>query len=130
MRMTQRTLRGRPPFLPLARDAAAFVSDVTLPPFRPSATAAGFLRAIIGSRQSVIGRERSVVGIACRPHLTRRGLRLTASLFIRSQRDFCGLLGGGDLCRKRLCHRQIVPDRLGYVNWAGIGRLLLVLEAL
>jgi hypothetical protein len=36
---------GRPPFLPLARDAAAFASDFTFPPNRPRATAAGcFLR--------------------------------------------------------------------------------------
>lgn len=37
---------GRPPFAPFARAAVAFASDRTDPPFRPSATAAGFLRGI------------------------------------------------------------------------------------
>jgi hypothetical protein len=39
-------LRGLPPFAPLAFAAATFAADVAFPPFRPSATAAGFLRAI------------------------------------------------------------------------------------
>ena len=44
----RRYLRGRPfgypPLAPFARAAAALASERTLPPFRPSATAAGFLR--------------------------------------------------------------------------------------
>jgi hypothetical protein len=37
---------GLPPFAPFARAAAALASDVDLPPFRPSETAAGFLRGM------------------------------------------------------------------------------------
>lgn len=37
------TFFGLPPFFPFARAAATFAADVTLPPFRPSATAWGFL---------------------------------------------------------------------------------------
>ncbi len=36
------TLRGRPPFLPLRREAAVFFGDVALPPKAPRAWAAGF----------------------------------------------------------------------------------------
>lgn len=39
-------LRGRPPFLPFSRDAAAFASLFTLPPSLPRATAARFFMAI------------------------------------------------------------------------------------
>ena len=37
---------GLPPLAPLARAAAALASDLTLPPLRPSETAAGFLRGM------------------------------------------------------------------------------------
>ena len=39
-------LRGRPPLAPLRRAASALASERTLPPLRPKATAAGFLRGI------------------------------------------------------------------------------------
>jgi hypothetical protein len=44
--MLSRSFFGRPPFAPLARAAADLASDVALPPFRPSETAAGFLRGM------------------------------------------------------------------------------------
>jgi hypothetical protein len=49
------TFLGAPPFLPFSRAAAALASERTLPPLRPRATAAGFLRgtALLASHVAV-----------------------------------------------------------------------------
>jgi hypothetical protein len=49
-------LRGRPPLAPLSRAAVVLASEVALPPRRPSATAAGFLRATVGPRLVLLDR--------------------------------------------------------------------------
>jgi hypothetical protein len=55
------TVRGRPPFWPFSRAAAALASVVALPPIfpprRPSATACGFLRGIGDAFHAVEGRR-------------------------------------------------------------------------
>lgn len=56
-----RTLRGRPPFFPFRRAASALAALLTLPPLRPRATAAGFLRAMWRQRFQT-SHERGVVG--------------------------------------------------------------------
>jgi hypothetical protein len=47
------TFFGRPPFAPFARAASALASERTLPPLRPKATAAGFLRGTADSQSRV-----------------------------------------------------------------------------
>lgn len=58
-------LGGRPPFAPLARAAAAFADDLTSPPLRPSATAAGSLRGIVAPAiMQPIARDIVLAGLA------------------------------------------------------------------
>lgn len=105
---------GRPPLAPFARAAAAFASDVTLPPLRPSATAAGFLRGTAGAfpclhdapqrtaREVVDGAEQHLSG------KERRGC-------VRAGVEH--LDGGGEFGRVGLQHGSKIPNRLGYVKW-------------
>lgn len=110
--MSYGTFFGRPPFAPLALAASAFASDVTLPPFRPSATAAGFLRG-------------TALVIA-----VNVGLGQWGDAIHRQFRDFQreGLEGGdvasgegeiaaGHQVAAVLIHTRIKPYRLGYVKW-------------
>lgn len=53
---------GLPPFAPFARAASAFASERTLPPLRPSATAAGFLRGTADSQRLGAQRPANCVG--------------------------------------------------------------------
>jgi hypothetical protein len=105
-------LRGRPPLAPLARAAAAFASDVALPPRRPSATAAGFLRGgIAGAQGRVIGVPRGAHLLTLRwgpcGHVLRE---FAAKLFVFAEARLGGVLGG---CGR---HRRIEPNRLGFVK--------------
>lgn len=121
------SFNGRPPFLPFLRAASALAWDVTLPPLRPSATAAGFLRGTLASQ----AHRARVVSVVLRiPHFRVRavaravraeiqaihagfpcGQRLTTAAFL------------GDLVGRKPCrHEQIIPNRLGSVNPAEIGR--------
>lgn len=70
------TFFGRPPFAPLARAAAVLASDVTLPPRRPNATAAGFLRATGQRLVAFSGRAQFVSGVAVDPAAGAFGFRL------------------------------------------------------
>jgi hypothetical protein len=61
------TFFGLPPFWPLTRAASALASLRALPPFRPSATAAGFLRGTADRQRGIperlafgVGRDRAV----------------------------------------------------------------------
>ena len=94
---------GRPPFAPFARAAWVFASDVTCPPVRPSATAAGFLRGM---------------GQPCEMRQSAR-VDVGAVRALGADRGQGGgqehLEQGGDM---RLSHRRILPNRLGYVKWA------------
>lgn len=98
----QRTFFGRPPFAPLARAASALASDVTLPPFRPSATAAGFLRGTALQEHEEGGGVASV-------HLFAKGLLV-------GLRRAEAVDGGEGVCFLCLSHRPIKPYRLGYVK--------------
>lgn len=104
-------MRGRPPLSPLRRAAAAFASLRILPPLRPKATAAAFLR----------GMALEVLGDVLR---TQFGDALQ-----RQFGDFDGQgLERGDVARFEggiptshqvaacLVHSQIVSNRLGYVK--------------
>ena len=115
-------LGGRPPRLPFSRAAAAFASDVTLPPFRPSVTAAGFLCGIGDLLHAV------------EAHLARitdpRDVSIAAVL--ERERRTAGNLpqaldgvGHGRFAvnevatwRRVLFHGLTIPNRLGYVNRA------------
>jgi hypothetical protein len=126
---------GRPPRLPFLRAAAALASLVTLPPFRPRATAAGFLRGIasygqrgLAQRLAVcVGRNRSsdmrsdrlIVGMAQRlvfGHLATEvvggePVDLAASaLGFREQAaeaDGVARVAGAELVRRELCEEPL-----------------------
>ena len=113
---------GRPPFAPLARAAAALASDFTLPPRRPKATAAGFLRGTVGLH--TIEPLRCVDAMAC---LRPRFVRLAAldSLAVPQLMDGVGygrLAGHKETAGLGVSHHvRIVTKRLGSVNgvkWA------------
>ena len=68
---------GLPPFRPFACAAAVFAGDVTWPPFRPSATACGFL-AMRGHLRLKASNQRHEVGVLGHgePIVQRVGARL------------------------------------------------------
>jgi hypothetical protein len=102
---------GRPPRLPLIRAASALASEVTFPPLRPSATAAGFLRCktLASAGPCAVGiREDDATVFDC-------GGR--ASTVLGDDALGCGdelLFGGRCAC----VHALNIPNRLGYVKWA------------
>lgn len=109
-------LGGLPPRLPLARAASALASDVTFPPLRPRATAAGFLRGTRGiqiSQGDTAKGTRMGVGGSF-SHLTDFGR--FGRVQGQANRADGGLgeqdHGGG------VRHEAIKPNRLGSVKWA------------
>ena len=108
-------LRGRPPFAPLRRAAIVLASDRALPPLRPMATAAGFLR-----------------GTACSSHVTvdialRQGWhalhRKFGNLFGEGLKagDVASGKGGIPFSHQRatlfvVSHRLIIAKRFGFVK--------------
>lgn len=138
---------GRPPLAPLVRAASALASDVTLPPLRPRATAAGFLRgtptpASYGQCLFPQGlpdavrrhqrlhdlrdgqmRERGWNIRPCRQERVLMGLADGQGLVL-SGKLAClrhGLLEAADVSASALCHGPIKPNRLGSVKWAAMG---------
>lgn len=125
--MSYGTFVGRPPLAPLARAASALASDVTLPPFRPSATAAGFLRGTttpLGQRRhrrdaSRLGQP-AVISHKDAEFFGGVATHVLASLFrlLEHALEAVGVRGvlplQGEL---HLSHRRIKPYRLGYVKW-------------
>lgn len=89
------TLRGLPPFLPLARAAAAFAGDVTRPPLRPRATAA---RLATGAQLRKAGRHRGLAlfDVGQQAGLVQRGdtARVGGVRFQLGQRVAVDLLAG------------------------------------
>ena len=126
--VNQARFSGRPPFAPFLRAAAAFASLRDCPPFRPSATAAGFLR----------GKRRHLVEGAPLQPLPQGGGRVVVFVVARATTGAMGLAaveqaeGGAPWnlpealdavgCRslaiheEALSHGLTIPYRLGYVN--------------
>ncbi len=133
------TLRGRPPLAPLARAAAVLASERTLPPRRPNATAAGFLRDIgilANVERADAAQGASVEATIEHPRTGKTAnerMPLGGNLVHRQNVDsFGGLPGLGQCAGQRLGHllrgafergglcRQhgtIKPYRLGFVKW-------------
>lgn len=118
-----RLFGGRPPFLPLRRAASALAFDVTLPPLRPRATAAGFLRGT-ALLSALLGA--GVVGVHLRLTLFQV-CAVARSVITEVQavdagfpcgEGFAALAFGGDLVGAEPlgCHGLIKPNRLGFVN--------------
>jgi hypothetical protein len=115
--------RGLPPFLPLARAASALAALDTCPPFRPSATACGFLAT--GQRLQLgfkAGHERLLVGqlghgeqMRLRP-LAVGGSRHDGSLFLSHAHTGAvkGVGHGGDA--KCVRHEERITQAIGIVN--------------
>jgi hypothetical protein len=125
-------LRGRPPFAPLRRAAAAFAALRFLPPLRPSETAAGFLRGTAPNRQRSLAQclarlvgwhgvgdaagaaddRRDDFGshaVALCPRLARTG---------RADHEAIGEVAVArvlDFIEVR--HGRNIPNRLGFVKW-------------
>jgi hypothetical protein len=103
---------GLPPLAPFARAAAVLASDVTRPPLRPKATAAGFLRGM-GFVPAV-------------DVLLRQGLDAfhwqggdLARQFVEA-RDVSGFQRGvafGHQVAAVRVHARNLPNRLGFVKW-------------
>lgn len=102
---------GHPPFLPFSRAAAVLAADVACPPFRPNATAAGFLRATLVP----------FVDVALREGLD--ALQRQVGKFGREALkggDVASLQGGvsaGHQVAACGVHVGILPNRLGIVKW-------------
>jgi len=86
------TFFGLPPFLPFSRAAAAFAALATCPPFRPRATACGFL--------------------------DMRGLRFQA----RNQRHEVGVLGHGEAVVETVRPLRRDDDSAGFFGETHTGR--------
>lgn len=129
------TLFGRPPFWPFARAAAALASDVALPPLRPSATAAGFLRGMAANLRQAIrhrlprgaqasnkfcvcGRaERPEGACALAPEVCGLAVDLAASsLSTRGERVKLRGVRGVLSAKGVVSHAPIKPYRLGFVK--------------
>ena len=121
------TLRGRPPLAPLARAAAAFASDRTLPPRRPNETAAGFLRAIGDPCDAIVARSRRHVGAVPRAGsgdmdiaaLLHREGRPAGNRPQALHRVCDGVSAGHEMTAgggERRLHGSIKPYRLGFVE--------------
>lgn len=93
--VSEATLRGRPPFAPFRRAAAALASDVTLPPRRPSATAAGFLRATASRQRASAERLPDAVRRHASLRLTELGEPISGQLLRRAQVFGDGRIVGG-----------------------------------
>lgn len=121
MTQSRGTFRGLPPFLPFSRAASALASLVTCPPFRPSATAAGFLRDTawpreVGAQFSVIHLcKAAVVAYQLRQLVKGVAIDLTARAFGFGPQCFQpgGVLG---VLASDVVHAGIKPNRLGFVN--------------
>lgn len=102
---------GRPPFAPLARAASALASDVALPPLRPSATAAGFLRGTEDKERFYAVHHAGVEAM----HAEHGGGNAAKHVgqgtrLIERQGNRAGGVS-------RLRHIEITAKRLGYVKW-------------
>ena len=127
---------GRPPRLPFSRAAAALASDVTLPPLRPSATAAGFLRGIGDLLHAIKRRSARQQCVQARIRLAQGWNGAAGDVVVAAV-----LLREGCLARNRpkalhgmcdrfaavrevatgrgvLFHETNIPNRLDYVNGA------------
>lgn len=113
------TFFGRPPFLPLSRAAAVFASDFALPPLRPSATAAGFLRGVTTARQHVQGFH-AVHGDRVVAVRGQHGWTDTAE-HARQLAGFRDRQNDGPLSarvgRLSKCHVPNISRALGFVKW-------------
>lgn len=103
---------GLPPRLPLRRAALALASEVTYPPLRPKATAAGFLRGTVGR----------VAGDVLRSQLRDAFQRQIGNLAGQSVEGgevprFQGGIALGHQVAACLIHTMIIPNRLGSVKW-------------
>lgn len=104
---------GRPPSLPFALTAAVLAADLTFPPLRPSATAAGFLRGTAFPVVAVDVTLREFRDALQRQlgDLQREGLE---------GGDVAGSKGGVSLRHQlaaRGVHGRNIAKRLGYVKW-------------
>jgi hypothetical protein len=103
---------GLPPLAPFARAAAVLASDVTRPPLRPKATAAGFLRGMgfvpavdVALRQWLDAFQRQGGDLA------RQGLIQGNVASLQG-----GVTAGHQVAAVRI-HVRNIPNRLGYVKW-------------
>lgn len=120
------TLRGLPPFAPLARAAAALASVVALPPIlpprRPSATAWGFLRgigdalhAVERRRPATFGARNVLVAAVLERERRTAGNRPKTLHGVRDRRLAAHEVAAG---RGVLRHELIKPYRFGFVKQA------------
>jgi len=78
---------GRPPLAPFRRAAVALAPDVTRPPLRPRATAAGFLRDM-GKQRGITRHGESLKGRDTIAELTGgKAVHLSASTLRSSQHE-------------------------------------------
>lgn len=120
---------GHPPFLPFSRAAAVLASERTLPPRRPKATAAGFLRGI-GVARDAFREDSFSAAVAVDDALVEQFHDRHVVVFDAGQ--VAAAAGrvqisvarparrGGDSDSQISglgCHAPIRPNRLGIVKW-------------
>lgn len=112
---------GRPPSFPFARAATALASDVTLPPRRPSNTAARFLRGMglharLRFRQATESFMAECImpksDILIRQFVAHRLDGMTVSFAMRIDGDISAI-GASIQC---VCHALNIANRLGFVK--------------